>query len=114
MGKITQKQVQKRNVFCNKCLREYSSSVQKPICGNCRSSNVVDASSISDKMALKVMERDVNARLDNIDQVLYDLQITIDHIQKRLDSQWEAIGERFDKQWVHVSSIYKHLKLQPR
>ena len=91
MGKITQTKVRKRNVFCNKCQREYSSSVEKPICGHCRSSNVVEASSISNKMALKVMEREMNARLDKLDEVMYDLNQAMVYIQKRLDKQWDHI-----------------------
>ena len=112
MSKITQTQVKRRNVFCNNCLREYQSSVEKPICGKCRSSNVVEASSISDKMALKIIEREINERLDKIDEVVYDLHITMDHIKKRLDKQWEDIKKvdaRFDAQRVHIAWIYKHL-----
>ena len=102
MSKITQTQVKRRNVFCNNCLREYQSSVEKPICGKCRSSNVVEASSISDKMALKIIERDLNERLDTLDEVVYDLHTKIKHIERVLD-------KRFEKQWGHVLSIYKHL-----
>ena len=112
MAKEKNEKVPKRNVFCNNCQREYSSKVKNPVCRQCWSTNVVEASSISGKMALKIMEREINERLDKIDEVVYDLHITMDHIKKRLDKQWEDIKKvdaRFDAQRVHIAWIYKHL-----
>ena len=112
MAKEKNEKVPKRNVFCNNCQREYSSKVKNPVCRQCWSTNVVEASSISGKMALKIMEREINERLDKIDEVVYDLHITMDNIKNILDTQRKDIKKvdaRFDAQRVHIAWIYNHL-----
>lgn len=110
MGEKNNEKVQKRNVFCNKCLREYSSRVKHPVCRKCWSSNVVEASSISDKMTLKVIEREINKRLDKIEDAVFDIIKVMDRIEERVEKQrdyMKSVGGEVER---HHEKLYPKKK----
>lgn len=97
--------IKKRGVICMNCKHTFSSQVKKPHCSECKSTNVVDVNSISDKMAVSLLERKINERLDSIELVIDELCATMEYIKDTLEQEVRYRGQIVKEMKIQAEEI---------
>ena len=97
--------IKKRAVICMNCKHTFSSQIKKPGCSECKSTNVVDVNSISDKMALSLLERKINERLDLIESAVDELRATMEYIKDTLEQEVRYRGQIVEEMKTQAKEI---------
>ena len=111
MPKEINERIKKRGVICMDCKYTFLSKIKEPCCSECKSRNVVDVNSISDKMAVSLLERKINERLDSIESVIDELCATMEYIKDTLEQEVRYRGQivkEMKRQAEEINDISKH------